>query len=889
MQKEENAMTTLPNSTIILESLANTVPEKINEEMVCENPNIPSNNDSLKNLLPHNEYLEFSFEVGSTDTKPEIYNKLKEASMAPRAVLSDSAFKNKRLPELTSRECKKLPDLISSVRFDDMQNSDQQLVMKSEDFDKDSTSKNKQSNLLGLTDLIERHVRPFNDKFKALKVRVKVKVDDPEVKQKKKMPNKKPTQTHVNQPENKKIRKAGIKPDYEKVDSTGEIQEKVVYKKNKWDANNQESSALNAADSEGSTVREIKEKRTSKKDFQKNKQTTDVLNLTSEEKTGKVPLQFSTTNNSYHPSNQYIINRNEYSEHKNTESVNTPKILNRESQENDKKNKMCPSCDTHSEMDKIEKKTNHSNKINNVFLSFDMKDLRKSLECHANDSLNDGPAKKKMEMKESNSNRNSIKNKNKLAREVETSHQFDTPNNENVRKNSTETAEFSKNNDYTGSDSSFSSITCVGKGRTEDQDGYDKNKNKIKTKKREYFLENNTTNEESLDHNWINNKDNKVEASDKNDHDRGHERIDNKTKLKENQNSTTNSKKKTNENLPFSYRGKNLSPEWAWLFQNDKNDSKQLKSPKDERDKEYSHKMTNKNDTLRKKSSKKIAEIVNMHSTNKSKEQIAKKTESLENPDNFLDAETFFKDDKYNQMNKEHLTRPEFKEEMPISKKETGPNKDLTSGEFNEHTPISKELTSPNEDLVNKELYEKMLISKKPKSHKRREITMEKFNEILDNVNAKLTKRHSKKEQAVEYDGDDPYAEDSNVEPRYTLEEDKDGEPVKNKKHSIRPKGYPPINRRMPVPRPPFDVRDHEYHTLCYCPPPDLLRHTLLPKRKFQVGYQARQMGAACSHITKLPSCPHFKLPTTAMRSSALVVELGILAAFLAHYKCGRK
>ncbi|KAH8409710.1 hypothetical protein KR222_002441 [Zaprionus bogoriensis] len=148
--------------------------------------------------------------------------------------------------------------------------------------------------------------------------------------------------------------------------------------------------------------------------------------------------------------------------------------------------------------------------------------------------------------------------------------------------------------------------------------------------------------------------------------------------------------------------------------------------------------------------------------------------------------------------------------------------------------------------------------------------------------------RPKQKEQAVDYDGVSPYSnKEMEAQPRYKFESSQlRATNVKKRKVVSKPIVHPPLNPRMPIPRPPFDVREHEYHTVSFRPPPDLLRSKSLPLplQRLPVAYQARQVaGGACSQVAKLP-VPALKSPLTVMRS-ILAIEFGLLAAVLSRYK----
>ncbi|XP_064549247.1 uncharacterized protein Gpdh3 [Drosophila montana] len=140
-------------------------------------------------------------------------------------------------------------------------------------------------------------------------------------------------------------------------------------------------------------------------------------------------------------------------------------------------------------------------------------------------------------------------------------------------------------------------------------------------------------------------------------------------------------------------------------------------------------------------------------------------------------------------------------------------------------------------------------------------------------------------ERPVDYQGDDPYIKDDKRWPKHSYGNVLEGASKKHSRVVVKP-FHPPLNPRVRIPRPPFDVRDHEYHTVNFRPPPDLLRTVILPKKRTTVTCQAGQAGTRS--VSMLPR-PVLKLPPFMMRSSVLAIELGFVAALLSRYKTGRK
>ncbi|XP_068156882.1 uncharacterized protein Gpdh3 [Drosophila tropicalis] len=119
------------------------------------------------------------------------------------------------------------------------------------------------------------------------------------------------------------------------------------------------------------------------------------------------------------------------------------------------------------------------------------------------------------------------------------------------------------------------------------------------------------------------------------------------------------------------------------------------------------------------------------------------------------------------------------------------------------------------------------------------------------------------------------------------------------RKAPIRPPFLPPLNPRVRTPHPPFDARDHEYHTLARSyRTPDLSRLHSLPNmqgpRSSMVALAPKQQSKHLSTIN-LPkssqTCsPSFQIPKGLLRSPSLAkiasaIHLGLLVSFLTRHK----
>lgn len=1231
MQKQEYYEMPLPHTHSILENLVDTVPENITEDVreahgKYENKFIAHEDSSshksrpLNNLLPANPNLGFSFDISSTDSKPEIYNKLKEASMMPQCVESKSSFEDSRL----------LSEFTSKMRFEDTDHSDQLIVMMGSDEKDSKLGVRDESNLVNLTKLIEQHVKPFNDHFKSIKVRVKVKaehdaknfpfkkdgipthnltvrkarskpslepnfknvgsIEDGELENQKELANfrSKKHDVEIELSEDKE-ESSKSKKDQSDVEFKDEIKQELTMSKqkqsdweyileddessthtskkdqisaekigeevseesstfkskkyeiddmenkmtevsdessttksklhqigdmkNKWEEVSEESSTLKAkkhqiddvenkfeevseesstskskidqtddmeskldeesqqssisvlkkrkmeemefinntnedfeiaefdrkpkaslnnseitqsirepmaratnfgikqinqqpkacaTNTERYTVYVVGEKRSSRRDFM------DKFVPKHEKRIDKVPLQFSSTNNSYYPSNQYVINRHDYPEQSKIELNNTPQKRHYESQWRDgnikdhsnvksstntsseKKDSNAinnvsnfqmksmrsdrppkkalseklvvnqmenvtnsnseattsikPSAqnsgniDTRNEV-KETKNLNNSTGKNNV-LSTDMRDMRRSIEQPAVSAVNDGVVNNKIES-ESNSNNHVItsettssdKGLEESPSKSSEKQRLDSSTNDNIRESnlfksddndkqtnelggglkpesieerlfSIESSEYEK---YIQSlkDPQYQSISSEEKNveqANDDKPAYTKIEEEIHGEKLTFFGDANHRMEEPVYSNLLNeDKKNETMAEleqDVHSKEKGepeaiesrierNQEVTDKANPKDSQYSLKNDKKidysstsgekrnnvfdrvheeihkqkieqmddiamindirdaskqVTGKKDQSVYLQKNEGPqyqsrpEWAWLFNNDKFD----------------------------------VQKINPH----------EKIEELQ-PENLSDKERYLGENI-----RDIKEKTEYQEvfEKNLSTKADNLDKKYVKSE---PLPVSEERTSePKEDnRENKENvpHADLSISKEQASDAKAPLRLS----FLDQLTRKLKSHRQRKEkEAVTYDGDDPYKKKS-LSARYYLQEAKDSDKVQ-KIGPARPDAYPPINPRMPIPRPPFDVRDQEYHTVSYRPPPDLQRPRLLPRRRMQVSIHTRQSGGACSHVTKLPT-PLFKLPQSVMRSSALAVELGLLAGLLTHYKRGCK
>ncbi|EDW16164.2 uncharacterized protein LOC6574672 [Drosophila mojavensis] len=170
---------------------------------------------------------------------------------------------------------------------------------------------------------------------------------------------------------------------------------------------------------------------------------------------------------------------------------------------------------------------------------------------------------------------------------------------------------------------------------------------------------------------------------------------------------------------------------------------------------------------------------------------------------------------------------------------------------------------------------------------KRMETQISKISKRLAKIMTKGQPGQEKyKERPVAYEGNDPYnIEEGNGRTKPfpgQIREQQQGRV--NRKVSIKP-FHPPLNPRVRIPRPPFDVRDQEYHTISYRRQTELQRNSILPQMPLSVASQSMHASASVPKLTR----PVLKLPPFMMRSSVLAIELGFFAAFLSRYRGGCK
>ncbi|KMZ05080.1 uncharacterized protein LOC6729085 isoform X2 [Drosophila simulans] len=180
----------------------------------------------------------------------------------------------------------------------------------------------------------------------------------------------------------------------------------------------------------------------------------------------------------------------------------------------------------------------------------------------------------------------------------------------------------------------------------------------------------------------------------------------------------------------------------------------------------------------------------------------------------------------------------------------------------------------------------------------------EKQRQIIENQKAQLERMGKKisvmrrgQDRRVSYKGHNPYSSDPDLESRppmdTSFEKDRTGDYQglghQRRKVVVAPPFHPPINPRVRVPRPPFDGRDHEFHTMTTAP---VDRH-LAPAAKWssmpttlKLNRNSLVANIQVKHFAALPSQampkPILKMPMGVPRTILCALQLGLLASYLA-------
>ncbi|EDW97987.1 uncharacterized protein LOC6537730 [Drosophila yakuba] len=172
----------------------------------------------------------------------------------------------------------------------------------------------------------------------------------------------------------------------------------------------------------------------------------------------------------------------------------------------------------------------------------------------------------------------------------------------------------------------------------------------------------------------------------------------------------------------------------------------------------------------------------------------------------------------------------------------------------------------------------------------------------LEKVGKKISVMRRGQDRRVSYKGHNPFSSEPDLESRppmdTSFEKDKTGDYQElghqRRKVVVTPPFHPPINPRVRIPRPPFDGRDHEFHTMTTTP---VARH-LAPAQKWSSlpttlkrNRPSLVATIQVKHFNALPSqampSPILKMPMGVPRTPTFskilcALQLGLLASYLA-------
>ncbi|XP_017082706.2 uncharacterized protein LOC108115658 [Drosophila eugracilis] len=186
----------------------------------------------------------------------------------------------------------------------------------------------------------------------------------------------------------------------------------------------------------------------------------------------------------------------------------------------------------------------------------------------------------------------------------------------------------------------------------------------------------------------------------------------------------------------------------------------------------------------------------------------------------------------------------------------------------------------------------------------------EEHRQYIENQKAQLEKMGKKisvmrkgQDRRVNYRGQDPFKGEQDLHSRppmdTSLEKDKAGESQglghQRRKVVVTPPFHPPINPRMRVPRPPFDGRDHEFHTMTTMPV-GLIPAVKWPSKPVALKQnptslvatiQVQQFGTLRSQVAPQPllRMPSGMPRTPTFTKILCALQLGLLASYLARCK----
>ncbi|XP_030369252.1 uncharacterized protein LOC115620243 [Scaptodrosophila lebanonensis] len=141
----------------------------------------------------------------------------------------------------------------------------------------------------------------------------------------------------------------------------------------------------------------------------------------------------------------------------------------------------------------------------------------------------------------------------------------------------------------------------------------------------------------------------------------------------------------------------------------------------------------------------------------------------------------------------------------------------------------------------------------------------------------------------VSFKGDNPYigsprlpTEPETIE---TYQPGLDTDIAPRRKVLMKPPFNPPINPRMRTPRPPFDGRDHEFHTMAYRPPPNLIVPAVVRSRPVTPAVTPFRHTANLIHQPTRSILPPSVIRCPTLTKILCAVQLSFLAVLLARYQ----
>ncbi|KAL7730517.1 hypothetical protein ACLKA6_000519 [Drosophila palustris] len=929
---------------------------------------------------PNDGHVEYSFEIESAADKPEIYLKLKDITTNP---ITDEIDQER---ETNPSICNAVgsANLISELPKDSTEflsmKGGQSAEMSASASGSNKSNAGKPSPLVGLTNIIERHVRPYNEKFKALKVRVKLTNDDQKSKDKKSTINKEINQSSVGN--------SATLLDAKPVDS--EPLEEIPGKRTKINVNAKEE-VLYDKDSEYSMrllgddphvmklidmirIKEELNQEQEVKEVKKVEETKDIK-ITSTELDQSNENVFPINQGGYTVDylkvvhNSYRLDHSQNDQLQDEDSKNTTSTVSESSDKkstetlefNNQEHIDDPGLELRgTDMDQVGLEDQQKLKMAQEFLD-KQATLIKNLV---------------METASSDNNLNNLNSEAKkepnlsCAKLEDPKFWLDYPKKAEMHESLLEPVEQSRKQTHKDQ----SNVERQQKLEVKEVLGQDDHESIMRDEKPQVLPEDHhhdkTLRVETKAVESHNDFDRILSNESQNDFDKilttnenrsGDEETEGKPKLMDDQHSLGLAQKKNqthgleDPNLRF-YHAKNdgeQGPEWNWLLDEDNSEQrskqKTILSENQDQDQAVPISDEDKSEVPKSKQKTVLTETqdqdtppisdedkaeVPKSSKNKSRltlrrkkiEDLALKEDhhhekyasaSLSSSVPSLPMDSQHKESSNSQFIEALIEKTmaeqiisEESEAMSRKKKNDKHENRVELEEFAEEDLLYKEMKTPmsEEMLLDEEASYKAILDEDAKfssSHERERMEQEEFVEgkyelkkpetetETETQLSTLMSRGQTKERAVNYKGTNPYIDQMNILPESTditsaMANDTESERRMRKRTVLRPSFHPPINPRVRIPRPPFDVRDHEYHTVNYRPPPDLLRHAALPKRRLPlpVAYnQAKQVSVSvsASNVAKLPR-PAMRLPSSVMRSSVLAVEVGLFAAFFTRY-----